>query len=154
MRSIAAAGLGGALLATATLLARTGLAQTRPVVAYEVEGDAIPLSLTGRAGDARRGEAIALDQARGNCAICHEIPPAAKVHGNVGPSLKGVANRWSEGQLRLRVVDASRINPQTVMPPYHRIDGLTRVAKAYRDKPVLGAEEIEDLVAFLLTLKD
>ena len=154
MSSIAAAGMGGALLATAIVLAGTVLAQTRPVVAYEIEGDAIPLSLTGRPGDARRGEAIASDQARGNCAICHEIPPSEKVQGTVGPSLKGVGNRWSEGQLRLRVVDASRINPQTVMPPYHRIDGLTRVAKAYRDKPVLGAEDVEDVVAFLLTLKN
>ena len=82
------------------------------------------------------------------------IPPATKPQGNVGPSLKGVANRWSEGQLRLRVVDASRLNPQTVMPPYHRIDGLTQVATAFRDRPVLGAEEIEDVVAFLLTLKN
>ena len=154
MRLLAAAWAGAALLAAATVTAGTGLAQTRSVVAFEVKGDAILLSLTGNSGDAKRGQQIAFDPAKGNCPICHEIPPAGKLQGNVGPSLKGVGNRWSEGQLRLRVVDASRINPSTVMPPYHRIDGLTRVAKAFRDKPVLAAEEIEDVVAFLLTLKN
>jgi sulfur-oxidizing protein SoxX len=72
----------------------------------------------------------------------------------MAPDLKGAGSRWSEGQLRLRIVDAARLNPETIMPPYYRTQGLNRVAPALRGKPVLGAEQIEDVVAFLATLRD
>ena len=72
----------------------------------------------------------------------------------MAPDLKGTGTRWSEGQLRLRIVDAGRLNPLTIMPPYYRIDSLQRVAPSFRGKPVLTAEQIEDVVAFLLTLPD
>ena len=72
----------------------------------------------------------------------------------MAPDLKGAGARWSEGQLRLRIVDAARVNPQTIMPPYYRTDGLERVAPAFRGKPILTAEQIEDVVAYLMTLKD
>lgn len=111
-------------------------------------------SLTGRRGDAVRGREIALSREHGNCAICHVIPaPDEMVHGDVGPSLKGVADRLSEGQIRLRVVDERRVNPKSIMPSYFRVDGLKRVAPAYAGKPVLAAEDIEDIVAFLGTLR-
>ena len=74
--------------------------------------------------------------------------------GDLSPELKGTGARWSEGELRLRMVDATRLNPATIMPSYYRIDGLMRVAPNFRGKPVLTAEQIEDVVAYLKTLKD
>jgi len=119
-----------------------------------VVGDAIPGSLTGRPGDATRGRDIVFSRDRGNCAVCHVMPaPDEKSHGDVGPSLKGVAGRLSEGQLRLRLVNGRRLNPTSIMPSYFRLDGLQRVAKVYAGKPVLTAEEIEDALAYLMTLR-
>src|SRR5262249_40928316 len=87
--------------------------------------------------------------------LCHRGPfPEERFQGNLAPDLAGAGKRWSEGQLRLRIVDSSRINAATIMPAYHRSDGLTRVAPAWRGKPILTAEQIEDVVAFLTTLKD
>jgi sulfur-oxidizing protein SoxX len=117
-----------------------------------VVGDAIPLSLTGKPGDAGRGHNIAFSRDRGNCLICHVMPARdEKLHGDVGPSLKGVAGRLSEGQLRLRLVDGRRLNPASIMPSYYRLEGLRRVAVAYAGKSVLSAEEIEDVLAYLMT---
>ena len=119
-----------------------------------VIGDAIPLLLTGTPGDAARGREIAFDRDRGNCPICHVIPaPDQKLHGDVGPSLEGVAGRLSEGQMRLRLVDGRRINPSSIMPSYYRLDGLKRVAAPYAGTSVLTAEDIEDVLAFLMTLR-
>jgi L-cysteine S-thiosulfotransferase len=119
-----------------------------------VVGDAIPQSLTGKPGDAVRGRDIAFSRDRGNCPVCHVMPaPDEKLHGDVGQSLKGVAARLSEGQLRLRLVDGRRLNPTSIMPSYFRLDGLRRVAAAYAGKSVLTAEEIEDVLAFLMTLR-
>jgi sulfur-oxidizing protein SoxX len=124
------------------------------LVPYAIAGDAIPASLTGTPGDAGRGRAIVADHNRGLCLLCHSGPfPEDRFQGNIAPDLSGTGSRWSEGQVRLRIVDASKINPKTIMPPFYRIDGLTRVAEAYRNKPVLTAVEIEDVVAYLMTLK-
>src|SRR5882762_7708457 len=91
----------------------------------------------------------------GLCLLCHGGPfPEERFQGNLAPDLAGAGKRASEGQLRLRIVDSSRINPTTIMPAYHRIEGLARVAPALRGKPILSAEQIEDVVAFLMTLKD
>ena len=141
-------------LAVAALPAAAGQAQEalRP---YYVVGDAIPASLTGMKGDAARGRAIVTNRQVGLCLLCHSGPfSEEKFQGNLAPDLSGAGARWSEGQLRLRIVDASRINPDTMMPPYYRIDRLQRVAPGYRGKPVLTAEQIEDVVAFLETLRD
>jgi sulfur-oxidizing protein SoxX len=117
-------------------------------------GDGIPNSLTGRAGDAARGRDIALSRERGNCIVCHVLPaPDEKLHGDVGPNLKGVGGRLSEAQMRLRLVDGRRLNPTSMMPSYYRLDGLKRVAAAYAGKPVLTADEIEDVLAYLMTLR-
>lgn len=123
---------------------------TGPVLA----NDAIPKSLTGTSGDAARGRAIVLDRHVGLCLLCHSGPfPEERFQGNLAPSLAGVGSRLSAGQIRLRIVDASRVNPQTIMPPYYRTDGLDRVAPAYRGKTVLTAQQIEDVVSYLVTLK-
>ena len=91
----------------------------------------------------------------GLCLLCHSGPfPEEKFQGTLAPDLKGAGSRSSEGQLRLRIVDASRFNPQTIMPPYYRAEGLMRVAKAFAGKPILSAEQIEDVVAYLTTLRD
>ena len=117
--------------------------------------DAIPESLTGAKGDPVRGRAIVASRQVGLCLLCHSGPfPEERFQGNLAPDLRGAGARWSEGQLRLRIVDSSRINPATIMPAYHRSEGLVRVAPAWRGKPVLSAEQIEDVVAFLMTLRD
>jgi sulfur-oxidizing protein SoxX len=117
--------------------------------------DAMPGSLTGARGDPARGRAIVTSRQTGLCLLCHSGPfPEERFQGNLAPDLTGAGTRWSEGQLRLRIVDSSRINPATIMPAYHRTEGLARVAAQYRGKPVLSVAQIEDVVAFLMTLKD
>jgi sulfur-oxidizing protein SoxX len=121
---------------------------------YVVVGDAIPASLTGTPGDPARGRALIVARSS-TCILCHSGPfPEQKFQGDLAPNLAGAGSRWSEGQLRLRLVDASRLNPATIMPSFYRVDGLDRVATAWRDKPILSAEQIEDIVAYLATLRD
>lgn len=122
--------------------------------AYEVVGDAIPAPLGGRIGDPERGRALVLGRTQGNCLICHQVPePNEPFQGTIGPDLAGVGARLDAGQLRLRLVDAGRLNPQTVMPPYFRVEGLRDVAPAFRDRPALNAQEIEDVVTYLASLR-
>ena len=122
---------------------------------YTVVGDAIPDSLTGMPGDAARGKAIVTSRQTGLCLLCHSAPlPEEKFQGTIGPDLKGSGSRYSEGELRMRMVDSRRLNPDTIMPSYYRLDGLEQVAPAFRGKTVLSAEQIEDVVAFLKTLRD
>jgi len=121
---------------------------------FVIAGDSIPASLTGAKGDAARGRSIAASRHIGLCLLCHSGPfPEERLQGTIAPDLRGTAARLSEGQIRLRVVDSSRVNPATIMPAYYRTEGLTRVAPAFRGKTVLTAEQIEDMVAFLTTLK-
>jgi len=122
--------------------------------AYAVVGDAIPESLMGMPGDATRGRALVVDRTS-TCILCHSGPfPEQKFQGDLAPGLAGAGSRWSEGQLRLRLVDASSLNPATIMPSYYRVEGLVRVGPAWRDKPILSAEQIEDIVAYLVTLRE
>jgi sulfur-oxidizing protein SoxX len=122
---------------------------------FAVVGDAIAASLTGAPGDAERGLKIVTNRQVGLCLLCHAGPyPQERFQGTMAPDLTGAGARWNEGQLRLRMVDAARINPDTIMPPYYRVDGLTRVAPGFRGKTILSAEQIEDVVAYLMTLKD
>jgi sulfur-oxidizing protein SoxX len=89
------------------------------------------------------------------CILCHSAPfPETKFQGDLAPSLAGAGSRWSGSQLRLRLVDAAHFNPATIMPSYYRLDGLTRVGGNWRGKPILSAEQIEDIVAYLATLRD
>jgi sulfur-oxidizing protein SoxX len=121
---------------------------------YAVVGDGILDSLTGAPGDAARGRALVLDRVS-TCILCHSGPfPETRFQGDLAPSLAGVGNRWTESQLRLRLVNASRFNQDTIMPSYYRVDGLQRVGKNWQGKPVLSAEQIEDIVAYLVSLRD
>ena len=148
----AAPQLFGAWLAVAAL-ALPGTAAAQALQPYVVTGDAIAASLTGAPGDAARGRALVLNRTS-TCILCHNGPfPEEKFQGDLAPSLAGAGSRWSAGQLRLRIVDGSRLNPATIMPSYYRIDGLERVGAAWRGKPILSAEQIEDIVSYLVTLR-
>jgi sulfur-oxidizing protein SoxX len=122
---------------------------------YTVVEDAIPASLTGTPGDPARGRSIVVDRQKGLCLLCHSGPfPEQRFQGDLAPDLRGAGSRLNEGQLRLRMVDSRKINPATIMPPYHSSEGLTRVGRNWQEKPVLAAQDIEDVVAYLATLKE
>jgi sulfur-oxidizing protein SoxX len=146
---------GRALLSLAAVALGCAPAHAQETLrSYEIVGDAIPQSLTGEPGDPERGRDIVLKR-ESTCLLCHSGPfPEQRFQGDLSPNLKGTGSRWSEGELRLRLVDATRLNPATIMPSYYRLDGLTRVAPNFRGKPALTAEQIEDVVAYLKTLKD
>jgi sulfur-oxidizing protein SoxX len=138
----------------AAALALPCLARAQELRPYTIAGDAIPESLTGTAGDPVHGRALVLERTS-TCILCHSGPfPEEKFQGDLAPSLAGAGSRWSVGQLRLRLVEASRLNRATIMPSYYRVDGLERVGAAWRGKPILTAEQIEDIVAYLATLRD
>jgi sulfur-oxidizing protein SoxX len=106
------------------------------------------------AGDPVRGRAIVADRQVGLCLLCHSGPfPEERFQGELAPSLAGAGSRWSEDELRMRLVDPARLNPNTIMPSYYKAEGLERVAPAFRGKTILSAEQIEDVVAYLATLK-
>jgi sulfur-oxidizing protein SoxX len=121
---------------------------------FRVIADGIPEAIGGAAGNAERGRALIVGREAANCVLCHAVPePGVRFSGNLGPPLGGVARTLTFAQLRLRVVDNMRLNPRTIMPSYYRIEGFDQVAGAYRGKPILDAEQIEDIVAYLATLK-
>ena len=129
-------------------------AKAEALAPYSVVGDGIPDSLTGTPGDATRGRVLVLDRAS-TCILCHSGPfPETRFQGDLAPNLVGAGSRFSISQLRLRLVDASRLNPATIMPSYYRVEGLVWVGQNWRDRPILSAEQIEDIVAYLATLRD
>ena len=135
-------------------LALASNARADGLAPYEITGEGIANSLTGTAGDAARGRALVLARTT-TCILCHSGPfPETRFQGDLAPDLTGAGNRWTVSQLRLRMVDASRFNPDTIMPSYYRADGLVRVGRNFTGKPVLSAAEIEDIVAYLATLRD
>lgn len=121
---------------------------------YRVIDAAIPAPLTDVTPDPKRGREIVVDVRRGNCLACHSMPNELEeqMQGNLGPSLAGVAQRLSAGHLRLRLVDSTKINPNSIMPAYYRVNNLNRVAAEYFGRPVLNALEIEDIIAYLQML--
>jgi L-cysteine S-thiosulfotransferase len=121
---------------------------------HAIANDSIPASLTGAKGDPVRGRAIVANRQVGLCLLCHSGPfPEERFQGELAPSLAGAGARLSEGQLRMRIVDSTKLNPHSIMPAYYRSEGLTRVAPAFRGKTVLTAEQIEDVITYLTTLQ-
>ena len=137
------------------LISLSGPAWAQGLRLFSIVDDTIPDPLTGIKGDPARGRAIVVDRQRGLCLLCHSGPfPEQRFQGTLAPDLRGAGARWSEGQLRLRLVDSRRLNPATIMPPYYSTEGLTRVGRAWQDKPLFSAEQLEDVVAFLTTLTE
>jgi len=125
------------------------------LVKYKIVDDSsIPLSLTGQNGDPVNGRKVAINRKKGNCLACHVMPiPEQQYHGEIGPELNGVAERYNEGELRLLIVNAKVINEGTLMPSFYRTHGYNRVHKKFKGKTILSAQEVEDIVAYLMTLK-
>ncbi len=149
--------LGYGIAALLVMLAGPVAAQQIQAAAQQIQvvQDGIPLALGGLAGDAQRGRAIVADRQKGLCLLCHTGPfPEQRFQGNLAPSLAGAGARWSVAQLRLRITDSRRLNPATLMPSYYRTDDLVLVGRAWIGRPVLNEQEIEDVVAFLATLRD
>jgi sulfur-oxidizing protein SoxX len=122
--------------------------------AFKVVGDGIPESLSGLPGDPARGRKLVASRQPGLCLLCHSGPFFEEpFQGNLAPDLTGSGARWSVAQLRLRLVDSRRVHPDSIMPAYYRTEGLTNVAAAWQGQPILSAQQIEDVVAFLATLK-
>jgi sulfur-oxidizing protein SoxX len=123
------------------------------LVKYKIVGKSIPKSLTGKPGDAQKGVLTAINRRKGNCLACHTIPGVNQPdQGNIGPPLEGVAKRYKEGELRLRLVYPKKLNPDTIMPSFYTNTGLHRVLKKWEGKTIISAQDVEDIVAFLLTL--
>lgn len=123
----------------------------------------IAQSLTGIAGDPARGQEVMTTRGLGNCIACHQVTALQEYpfHGEVGPSLDGVGARWDAAGLRGIVANAKGVFPESVMPSFYKIDGYTRPGNAYTGKaaeggldPLLSAQDIEDVVAYLLTLTE
>jgi sulfur-oxidizing protein SoxX len=126
-------------------------AQAEPVVV----GDGMPQPLTAAPGDAARGRAIVASRQTSACLLCHSAPIAEeRFQGDLATDLAGAGGRWTEAQLRLRLVDARRLNPASIMPAYYRVEGLQRVGAAWQGRSILSAQQIEDVLAWLRTLRD
>jgi L-cysteine S-thiosulfotransferase len=126
------------------------------LTALVVVGDGVPQPLTDSAASASRGRAIVVNRQQGLCLLCHNGPNVfseVREQGNLASNLEGTGTRWTVAQLRLRVADARRLDPAGLMPSFYRSEGLHQVGKAWLGKTVLSAQEIEDVVAFLQTLK-
>jgi L-cysteine S-thiosulfotransferase len=143
------------LAASVLLIAAAEVCSAAKTTPFVVTGDAIVEPLEGLVGDAARGRAIVANRQVGLCLLCHQAPILEeRFQGNLSMSLAGVGSRVSAGQLRMRLVDARKLNPATIMPSYYRADNLNRVGPAFKDRTIFTAQQIEDVVAYLLTLRD
>lgn len=142
-----------ALLGLCVAMTFDAAAPAAELVSYEVVDGAIPRPLTDKPGDPQRGQALVLNRAKGNCITCHGLPLQADFQGNLGPPLAGVAERYQPGELRLRLVDSKRVNTESNMPAYYKVEGLRDVRRDWAGKPMLEAQEVEDVLAYLLTLR-
>jgi sulfur-oxidizing protein SoxX len=142
MRSLAAA-----LVAALYIVVASGCASAPQAM------DTLP-PLTAQPGDAAKGRAIVADRRAGLCLLCHSAPIAEeRFQGNLAPDLAGAGTRWNAAQLRLRVANSKRLNPESIMPSYLQTEGFNRVGTAWAGKPVLSPQQVEDVVAYLETLK-
>jgi sulfur-oxidizing protein SoxX len=152
--------LGQRLLSVFTLLIFISLTpnvatamDVKGMISYKVVGKSIPKSLTGKPGDPKKGLKTAVNRKKGNCLACHTLPNVKQAdHGEIGPPLMGVAKRYKESELRLRLVNPKKINPDSIMPSYYRSSGYTRVQKKWKGKTIISAQDVEDILAYLKTL--
>ena len=150
-RTLAITAIGFAL---ALAITTNATAAEKMMVKFAVKDGAIAKSLTGKPGNATNGRKVAINRKQGNCLACHVMPISEQpFHGNAGPDLNGVAGRLTEGEIRLKIVNPKIVNPDTFMPAFYRKDGLHRVMKKFQGKTILSAEQVEDLVAYTMTLK-
>ena len=144
-----------AALVPATAIADDTTARPENYCSWEVVDYAIEKPLCGLSGAAQRGKKIVSDSHLGNCLACHQLPiRGIDADGTIGPSLLGSASRFSEPQIRVRIVDTRNINPMSIMPGFYRDPRLiNRPGKPYRGKTFLSAQQVEDVIAYLVTLK-
>lgn len=138
-------------------MAAPGSARSRPMSSAEMRRAGpliVAAAMLGGAGDPVAGRAIATDRTRGLCTLCHTIPGTAGPQGDIGPGLAGIGLRATSAELRQRVADPRDANPDTIMPAFGAATGLTRVGAAWRGRPILSPGEIDDVVAFLSTLRE
>jgi len=136
------------------LLFAAASAGAQELAPYTVEGDAIAQPLAGLRGDAQRGRTLVASRQQGLCLLCHAAPiPEERFQGDLAPSLAGVGARYSAAQFRLRIVDPRRLNPASFMPAFHSGSNASRVGGAWAGKPILTAQQVEDVVAWLATLR-
>lgn len=121
---------------------------------YEIVDDGIPKALTAQPGNAENGREVAINRKLGNCLACHKVTALSDqpYHGEVAPPLDGVATRWDEAQLRMIVVNANKVFEGTMMPGFHTTEGLNRVMDKFQGETILSAQDVEDVIAFLMTL--
>lgn len=149
---ILAVGALGIVLGLA--LSTNAIAGKDKIVKYVIKDGGIAKSLTGKPGNAASGRKLAINRKKGNCLACHVMPISEQpFHGDVGPELLGVASRLTEAQVRLRIVDPKFFNSGTIMPAFYKNTGFVRVRKKFKGKTMLSAAQIEDLVAYTMTLK-
>ena len=151
-RFLATVALGVAL---SSVIGLSSVADAPKLVNYKIVDEiSIPKSLTGKAGNAEKGRKLAIHRKKGNCLACHKMPiPEQQFHGTIGPDLVGVGSRYSAGELRLRLVDSKVINEDTIMPSFYRNTGYTAVLKKFKGKTLISAQGVEDILAYLMTLK-
>ena len=147
---------GAAFLGACSLALAMSASAAQELATFTVDKTSFSISesLTGKPGDPVQGRKLAINRKKGNCLACHILPiPEHQFHGRIAPPLTSVGARYSAGQLRLRVVNPKVLNPMSIMPAYYKADGFHRVAKKFAGKPILNAQEVEDIVAYLTTLK-
>jgi len=128
-------------------------AEDSGLVKFIIVDHEIPQPLTSEPGDPAKGKKIVTDASNATCLICHAMPiPEQPDHGNLAPDLTGIGSRYTAGQLRLRIVNPKAFNPDTIMPAYYRNSGFTRVLGEFAEKTVYSAQDVEDVIAYLLTL--
>jgi sulfur-oxidizing protein SoxX len=145
--------LVGTFLSALLLPLSSTTALAGEMVTYQIQEFGIQNSLTGKSGDPANGKKVAINRKLGNCLACHKMPVDQPFQGDIGPSLTGVAGRYSEAQLRLRVVNSKIFNPMTIMPAFYKADDLNRVLKDFKGKTMLTPQQVEDVVAYLKTLR-
>lgn len=143
----------GLLVGGLAALFISGANASESFVSPDIVGNAIPKPLIAEAGDANRGRKIVVNRKQGNCLACHAVSSLNNqpFHGEVGPSLDGVSERYTEGEVRLILVDSKKVFDGTIMPAFYKKDGFARVNKKFKEKTILSAQQIEDVIAFLKT---